>query len=1301
MHKCFVPDNITSVNIVRLFPEGKSHYCCLCNNIIASFPNFKRHFSTTHKGVTLNVSAKCVICDREFPSSNGAGVHIKRTHNIGKHQPYPLSPSPVMSFIDYTLSQNNSTVVSSLRPRRSSRISLVNSPLSGINNRPLTCITSPNVGHDTCDSQVVNTSFSQPPPQTSSRPITFPTPSPLLHPRSLLNQYRCDTPPPLLSDVDPDDLDVLPPSPPRPSHTSSPDGAGLADSVDDWNVTTQSFPVGHSSSSPSPPTSPISVPTFGLSPATTVAFSGCTGVNAADVCCSYLPPPPSIPPVADIVPPSPSSPVVHSLDPSIPSDPLPSDAPTSSPTSTVAFSGCTDVVGDMPQSSQLHSTSTILDGEVSHVDDNINPVQAFHDKWSDIFTDPGNWPVFSDQCEAFAKDVLETSTKVIKSKQNNSAPRRPNRPSARPVANNRRPLRYNPIEARRIQSLYRISKKRAARKVIGDNKPSYTGSVDAAEQYFTRVFDARPCDKEGIKRGLQDFVPTSSADNHLGDHLPPGEILKKLRSLSNSAPGKDRVEYRHLKAVDPKCEVLALIFNHCMDNNDVPASWKQSMTVLIHKKGDADEISNFRPIALMSCVYKLFMSVMASRIVNYAIDNNLLSDCQKSARPSEGCYEHTFLLQSLVLDAKRLQKNVFLTWLDLRNAFGSVPHDVIELTLSHLGIPPSVVQLIKNVYTNAHTVVRTPAGETAEVPILSGVKQGCPLSPIIFNLSVEIILRSILLKASDVGPAKHHDHHISVLAYADDLVLITRDKGKLQQLLDAASESATLIGLEFRPDKCASLSCTYSKRVTTGNLQLNDFVVQGTVIPALKQHEHYRYLGVPIGIIHDVDELDSLVTRLCDDLEKINDSLLAPWQKLDAIRTFVQPCLTFALRAGEPNKQSLTKYRRKLIEVVRNICKLPTRATQDIIFASAKVGGLGLHDPILEVDIQTVVQALKMLSSSDPVVANVSKAELRQSVRFAARNNPTVSLINDFLSGSTTGNFHPNRIRYRTHSLWTRARKACRNLRVKFLVPDYDPPSIVLESGRRCKATDACFQLHRFSQECASKRLLDLPDQGKVGRALSCDGFGTGSSWMYNGLNLRFSDWRFIHRARLNVVPTRQNINRWADDENPLCRVCNTDPETLPHILCHCPTNMVKIRERHNLIVDRLVKAVRFGDVRLDQQVIGMSDACRPDIVIEADDEVTVIDVTVPFENDVEALQTAEDRKVQKYQCVVDHVQQLGKRCRVYGFVIGSLGAWHSPNEKVLDRIQMSPRYRRLFKKLCCSDAIRGSADIYYSHMDV
>ena len=198
---------------------------------------------------------------------------------------------------------------------------------------------------------------------------------------------------------------------------------------------------------------------------------------------------------------------------------------------------------------------------------------------------------------------------------------------------------------------------------------------------------------------------------------------------------------------------------------------------------------------------------------------------------------------------------------------------------------------------------------------------------------------------------------------------------------------------------------TYNKRYKD-NIQLNKLKVQGKVIPAFKEHEHYRYLGVPISMIRDVDSLDSLVDDLCRDLERINSSLLAPWQKLVAIRTFVQPCLTFT--AGEPQKASLISYRKKLIEVVCSICNLPLRATSHIIFASSKACGLDFQDPLAEVDIQTVVQVIKMLSSSNPFVSAVAIGELRKAVTFAIRSDPSPALIRDFLSGCTQGKFRPN-----------------------------------------------------------------------------------------------------------------------------------------------------------------------------------------------------------------------------------------------------------------------------------------------------
>ena len=276
---------------------------------------------------------------------------------------------------------------------------------------------------------------------------------------------------------------------------------------------------------------------------------------------------------------------------------------------------------------------------------------------------------------------------------------------------------------------------------------------------------------------------------------------------------------------------------------------------------------------------------------------------------------------------------------------------------------------------------------------------------------------------------------------------------------------------------------------------------------------------------------------------------------------------------------------------------------------------------------------------------------------------------------------------------------ACRRLGLTFNVPENEAPSISTDSKGPCLAKAASSFLHHLAQDRASDKLMALPDQGKVARALVKDAFSNGSSWVFSGLNMRFKDWCSVHRARLNVVPTNQNKARWSDC-SPLCRVCNSHPETLPHILCHCNSNMVQIRERHNAIVDRLQKAVRYGNTRIDQQIPGIDSECRPDIVIEENDQVSIIDITCPFDNGEDALSTADFNKVTKYDHLKQHVNRLGIKCNVFGFVIGVLGTWHPNNEAVLNQLRMSKTYKSLFRKLCCSDAIRGSAEIYYNHMD-
>lgn len=310
------------------------------------------------------------------------------------------------------------------------------------------------------------------------------------------------------------------------------------------------------------------------------------------------------------------------------------------------------------------------------------------------------------------------------------------------------------------------------------------------------------------------------------------------------------------------------------------------------------------------------------------------------------------------------KKKLNIAWLDLRNAFGSIPHTVIKHTLLHIGVPEDMVQLCANIYTGATTQILTPQGLTDEIRIRFGVKQGCPMSPILFNLCIELIIRSIKSKASKLksGSCDHFGTQISCLAYADDLVLIARSNDALQPLLYEAAEMANILGLSFRPDKCATLTLTSTKQRATF-VDPQDYIIQGEHISALSQEESYRYLGVPIGLIQNINDLPSVVPKLIRHINIIWDSILDPWQKMDALRTFIQPCLTYAIRAGNPLKQSLDEYKRTIIAAMKEICCLPQRASQSYFFSHKRVGGLAMFDPRTKCDIQAIVQGVRMLSS--------------------------------------------------------------------------------------------------------------------------------------------------------------------------------------------------------------------------------------------------------------------------------------------------------------------------------------------------
>jgi hypothetical protein len=155
-------------------------------------------------------------------------------------------------------------------------------------------------------------------------------------------------------------------------------------------------------------------------------------------------------------------------------------------------------------------------------------------------------------------------------------------------------------------------------------------------------------------------------------------------------------------------------------------------------------LPNWRPISLSNTIAKLYSSVLANRLGRWAARNDRISAAQKGFMPVDGCCEHNFALQAAIADERRSRRQCCIAWLDLTNAFGSVLHETIFTSLQWAGLNEEAISVIRRLYAINTTNIRSHQGLTPENSIQAGVKKGCHLSPIIFNLTMELIIRAIL-----------------------------------------------------------------------------------------------------------------------------------------------------------------------------------------------------------------------------------------------------------------------------------------------------------------------------------------------------------------------------------------------------------------------------------------------------------------------------------------------------------------------------------------------------------------------------
>ncbi|GFQ80717.1 retrovirus-related Pol polyprotein from type-1 retrotransposable element R2 [Trichonephila clavata] len=759
----------------------------------------------------------------------------------------------------------------------------------------------------------------------------------------------------------------------------------------------------------------------------------------------------------------------------------------------------------------------------------------------------------------------------------------------------------------------------------------------------------------------------------------PKFVSECLQSAENSAPGPDGIMYKHWREIDPGSTVLCAIFNICIKLKRVPPSWKAATTVLIHKKGAVENIDNWRPIALSNTMYKLFTKCLARRLSDWFETFEVLSPSQKGFTPFDGVIEHNFLLSQHIESARTHKTESLVAWLDLSNAFGSVPHQAIFSALANEGVDQDFIDLVSNLYDGASSSILTNEGPTDQIPILRGVKQGCPLSGALFNLVINKTLKEVQGAADEK----------KILAFADDLVLLANDQDELQSLLDLTCTSLQKLQLSLNPDKCATLHL--SGQTPVGSRPTR-FLINEVEIRSLNDGESFQYLGKPVGFW--IGRNYSSVNDAIRDGHKIATSKLSPWQKLDALKSFFFPALNFAMRTAQFPKGDWRLVQNALTKELKEILSLPPKASISYLFGDKAQGGCGIPEITKDCDFYLVDTAFKLLTSADEEIAVKALGQLTKTVRHRIRREPTNGDLASFLSGAMeevedTSNAVQN--------TWTLARVASRRQNITWTFTE-DLPSLSFD-GNTITGTNRkkiLKTLHRVHREDHIERLLSLKSQGKAMECVSAH--PASNHFLGTGRFTRFADWRFIHPARLNLLPVN-GAKQWTDGSSKRCRRCGAPNETLPHVLNHCRVSSAAWTRRHNAVLQRVRKAVAFrGQILSENQTVGKT-GLRPDLVAKIDDKLCIIDVTIPFDNRLASFEVARRTKTDKYAPLLQHFKSLGHReVQIVPIVVGSLGGWDVANDQFLKTIA-TKSYLTILRKLCVSDSIRWSRDIYVEHM--
>lgn len=366
------------------------------------------------------------------------------------------------------------------------------------------------------------------------------------------------------------------------------------------------------------------------------------------------------------------------------------------------------------------------------------------------------------------------------------------------------------LEGERCTSFFLgLEKRRQIRahisKITDAQENTHTDLVDilqATQDYYKHLFSKQHLDDTHIEKMIGNISCSLSSDDvdHCDGEIQLSEIKEAIGSLHKlKSPGADGLSAEFYQCFgDRLAPVLCRLFAAMQEEKRCAESFLRGVITLVFKnKGTRDKLANYRPISLLNTDYKILAKVLACRL--RSVIGSIIGPTQTYSIPGRDIAD--CILSTRVSFEQLMSTGGFYLSVDLEKAFDRVSHVFLFRCLEVFGFGPVFRQWIELLYGQAASVIKCNGSLTDPFPLERSIRQGCPLSAMLYAIAAEPLAQSILKDPDIQGIRTPRGNEFRIAQYADDINIMVRDCASLRRVMQHLEAYELAAGAKVNKEK--------------------------------------------------------------------------------------------------------------------------------------------------------------------------------------------------------------------------------------------------------------------------------------------------------------------------------------------------------------------------------------------------------------------------------------------------------------------------------------------------------------------